>query len=108
MNYEQYTRPKGETYVLGEDITRDGFSRPVVIEVNRRGRGDGYQRRSYRSDYWPRRSDPDFGNYTGYVPQWYRNLNKHKTDRRKLIAITAIASAIMSAKLPLVLSLFQP
>lgn len=118
MNYDQYTRTKGETYVLEEDITRDGFRRPVVIEMNRgRGRkGDGYQWRSYRSDYWNRHEDPDFKNYVGYMPDWYRRFRKHEVIRqaekwkqRKLLVVTALVSPILFAKLPLVLSLlFQP
>ena len=105
MKYDQYTRTKGEAYVLGEDITRDGFNRPVVIEMNRGGRGGGNQWRSYRSDYWSRRNDPDFGTYTGYVPQWYRNFRRHRMDRWKLIGITALVSPILFAKLPVVIRL---
>jgi hypothetical protein len=111
MRNEQYTSANGETYVLGEDFSRDGFRRPVVIQVKteREGRGGGSNPGFYQSRSWPNRNDPPFGSYEGYVPQWYRKLRKHKVDRMKLIGITAIVSPIVVAKLPLLFQLlFQP
>lgn len=110
MRNEQYTS-QGETYVLGEDFSRDGFRRPVVIQVKtgRGGRGGDGNSSFYQSKSWPSRNDPPFGNYKGYVPDWYRKMREHKVDRMKLIGITAIVSPIVVAKLPLLFQLlFQP
>lgn len=110
MRNEQYTS-QGETYDSGGDFSRDGFRRPVIIQVKteRGGTGGGGYSGFYPSKSWPSRNDPPFGDYEGYVPQWYRKLRKHRVNRIKLIGITAIVSPIVVVKLPLLFQLlFQP
>lgn len=109
MQIEQYT-PRGKTYVLGEDLSRDGAYSPLVVEVENRSRGKQYRRYSipYRG-YSSRRYQARFWNYKGYVPYWFQDLCESAWDRMKLIAITAIVSPIVVAHLPALLrEIFQP
>ncbi len=112
MHDEQYTRPKGETYVPEVDFSRDGFPRPKAIVIVKRGGGHGGYRRSqdyYGSDGFRQKSKGKFWNYKGYVPYWFQDLCEAIWDRLKLIIITAIISPILFEKLPILLRfLFQP
>jgi len=108
MNNEQYTA-KGETFVMEEDPSRNGFYRPLVIHVkDKNGSRKGGGWRSYRSYYQPR-TGAKFGNYKGYVPYWYRDLRDHQWDRWKLIGVTALVAPVLFEKLPALLRVFlQP
>ncbi len=111
MRNDQYTNSQGETYVYREDLSRDGFYRPLAIVVNEDSgarRSSWRKPRSYRS-YSSRRRQPRFWNYKGYVPYWFQDLCESVMDRVKVVLITAIISPILFAKLPALLSvLFQP
>lgn len=105
MNHYQRTA-KGETFVMEEDPSTPGLYRPVVIMDEKR---PGYRGRwSANQRYYSPRRASQFGTYRGYIPYWYQDLKAHQWDRRKLIAITAVASPIILTVLPRLLALFQP
>jgi hypothetical protein len=104
MKNDQYAA-KGETFVMEEDPSKNGFYRPLVIreKVERRGRWG-----SNRSYSLPSR-DTSFWDYDGYTPYWYQNMRKHNRNRWKFLAIVLIVSHVLNAKLPALLSvLVQP
>ena len=110
MRDEQFTNRQGETYVLGEDFSKDGPYRPLVMQGDGRKQWQPYKRNSgsYQS-YSSRRHQARFLNYKGYVPYWFQDLFESVWDRIKLIAITAIISPIVFEAMPVLLkALFQP
>jgi hypothetical protein len=111
MHDEQYTGPKGETYVLEEDPSRNGFYRPLVIKGTNGGRGRKFRYGDHLT-YRPKSSSRSFVKLFGqwfFIEPWALKILSVFWDRTKLIVIVAIISPILFEKLPILLRFFfQP
>ncbi len=104
MKNDQYAA-KGETIVMEEDPSKNGFYRPPVIRDQDERRSRWGSNRSYDLSS----NDTSFWDYAGYTPFWYQKMRKHNRNRWKFLIIVLIASHILNAKLPALLSvLIQP